>query len=101
VGRDSVVGTAIRYGVNVRGIESRERPDFLRLPDRSSGLSSFLHNGYRIIPTLRQHRTTPLLPLRAFILGSRVKFTFNFTVHTFAINFLSSNGHEFCESLFF
>jgi hypothetical protein len=48
--RDSVVGIATRYGLEVPGIESRWGEIFRTYPDRLWGPTSLLHNGYRLFP---------------------------------------------------
>ena len=51
VGRDSSVGIATRYGLDVPGIESRWGAGFFRTgPDRPWGPPSFLYSGYRDFP---------------------------------------------------
>jgi hypothetical protein len=51
VGRDSVVCTATRYGLDGLGIESRLGRDFPH-PDRPWVPPSLLDNGYRVIPAV-------------------------------------------------
>jgi hypothetical protein len=48
--RDSVVGIAIRYGLEGPGIESRWGEIFRTYPDWLGGPSSLLYNGYRVFP---------------------------------------------------
>ena len=49
--RNSSVGIATRYGLNVPGIESRWGGEiFHNRPDRSWGPPSLLYNGYRVSP---------------------------------------------------
>ena len=51
VGRDSVVGIAIRYGLDGPGIESRLRRDFRTRPERIWGSHSLLCNEHRVFPS--------------------------------------------------
>jgi hypothetical protein len=48
--RDSLVGIATRYGLEVPGIESRWGEIFHTYPDRLRGPPSLLYNGYRVFP---------------------------------------------------
>jgi hypothetical protein len=48
--RDSVVGTATRYGLEGPGIESRWGEIFCTYPDRLRSPPSLLYNGYRVFP---------------------------------------------------
>ena len=48
VGRDSSVGIATRYGLDVPGIESRWGVFFHTHLDRPRGPPSLLYNGYRV-----------------------------------------------------
>jgi hypothetical protein len=48
--RDSVVGTATRYGLEGPRIESRWGEIFRTYPDRLRGPPSLLYNGYRVFP---------------------------------------------------
>jgi hypothetical protein len=48
--RDSVVGIAIRYGLEGPGIESRWVEIFRTYPDRLLGPTNFLYSAYRVFP---------------------------------------------------
>ena len=48
LGRDSLVGTAIRYGLGDTGMESRWRREIRTRPDPSWGTPSLLYNGYQV-----------------------------------------------------
>ena len=51
MGRDSSVGIATRYGLDVPGIESRWGGEIFRTrPDRPWDPPSLLYNGYRVVP---------------------------------------------------
>ena len=51
VDRDSSVGIATGYGLDVPEIESRRGGGFFRTcPDRPWGQPSLLYNGYRVFP---------------------------------------------------
>jgi hypothetical protein len=50
VGRDSVVGIAMHYGLDGPGIESRWGEIFRTCPDRPWGPPSLPCNGYRVFP---------------------------------------------------
>jgi hypothetical protein len=94
-GRNSVVGTATRYGLDGPGIESRWGGEiFGTHPDRPCGPQSLLYNGYQVpFPKVKRpgrsvnhppissakvkERVELYLysPLCAFMAGYRVKYT--------------------------
>ena len=53
VDRDSIVGIATRYGLDGPCIESRWGCDFPHYPDWPWGPSSFLWNGYWVLPRVK------------------------------------------------
>ena len=94
------VGIATRYGLHGLGIESRWVGKIFRTrPHRPWGPPSLLYNGYRVFPGskaagARRWPPTPssaevegrvelyiCSPLWAFVVCSRVNFTFTFTQH--------------------
>jgi len=69
VDRDSVVGIAIRKGLEGRGSSPGGGEIFRIHPDRPWGLSNFLYNGYRA-PSLKEewiYNSTPHLDLHGLL----------------------------------
>jgi hypothetical protein len=96
----SVVGVAIRYGLNGLGIESRLWLDFPRpsrpalrptqplvqwipgpFPGGKSGRGVTLTTHLILRQGYRKSRAIPLLPVLAVMACSRVNFTFTFILH--------------------
>jgi hypothetical protein len=107
VGRDSLVGTATRYGLDGPGIVSRWGARFSApLQTGPVGSSTLLYNRYRVSfpgvkppgrgfyhPTpssaeVKESRAIPLPPLWAFMARSRANFTF-YILHD---NFLDASN---------
>jgi hypothetical protein len=111
VGRDSAVGIATRYGLDVRGSTPGRDEIFRSRPDRPWGSPSLLYNGYRVIPGgkaawtwrwpptpidrrgYRKGTAIPLLPLWAFMACSRENFTITFTMELEAPDHVSDSGY--------
>jgi hypothetical protein len=54
MGRESSVGIATRYGLDVPGIESRWGEIFRTRPEWRWGVSSLLYNGYRVFQGVKR-----------------------------------------------